>query len=153
MKSDAAADRMNVNTVIKDGTLQTLCRQCNMRCGVNVHIRDGIISDITGFNAHPQNRGFVCVKVLAAIDTFYHKDRLLKPLKRDPNGSFTEIPRNQALDEISDRILQIREQFGARSMGVWKGEGVGVLPGGRLCQTLYPRIWISQLFFKRLNLL
>jgi len=125
MKSDAAADRMNVNTVIKDGTLQTLCRQCNMRCGVNVHIRDGIISDITGFNAHPQNRGFVCVKVLAAIDTFYHKDRLLKPLKRDPNGSFTEIPRNQALDEISDRILQIREQFGARSMGVWKGEGVG----------------------------
>ena len=116
---------MKVNTVIKNGTLQTLCRQCNIRCAVNVHIQDGIIADITGFDAHPQNQGSVCVKGRAAIDTFYHKDRLLKPLKKDPNGSFMEISRNRALDEISDRILQIRKQFGSRSMGVWKGEGVG----------------------------
>jgi len=116
---------MNVNTVIKNGTVQTLCRQCNERCGVNVHIQDGIITDLTGFDAHPQNRGFICAKGRAAKDVFYHKDRLLKPLKKRPDGSFVEISRELALDEIADKICRIRKQFGARSMSVWKGEGIG----------------------------
>jgi len=50
---------------------------------------------------------------------------LLKPLKKRSDGSFMEISRNQAMDEIAGRILRIRDQFGARSLGVWKGEGVG----------------------------
>lgn len=116
---------MKVNTVIKNGTLQTLCRQCGIRCGVNVHIQDGVIVDITGFDGHPQNRGSICAKGKAARAIFYHKDRLLKPLKKRPDGSFMEISRDQAMDEIAERILQIREQSGARSMGVWKGEGIG----------------------------
>jgi anaerobic selenocysteine-containing dehydrogenase len=116
---------MNVNTVIKTGTVQTLCRQCGIRCGVNVHIQDGIITDLTGFEAHPQNRGFICVKGRAAKDIFYHKDRLFKPLKRQSDGSFAEISREQALDEITAKICLISKEFGARSMGVWKGEGIG----------------------------
>jgi anaerobic selenocysteine-containing dehydrogenase len=116
---------MKVNTVIKTGTLQTLCRQCGIRCAVNVHIQDGKIKNITGFDGHPQNYGAICAKAQAAKDIFYHKDRLLKPLKKGPDGSFVEISRNRALDEITDKIRQIREQFGARSMGVWKGEGIG----------------------------
>ena len=116
---------MNVNTVIKNGTVQTLCRQCNERCGVNVHIQDGIITDLTGFDAHPENRGFICAKGRAAKDVFYHKDRLLKPLKKRPDGSFVEISRERALDEIAAKIRRIRKQFGARSMSVWKGEGIG----------------------------
>ena len=116
---------MKVNTVIKNGTVQTLCRQCGIRCGVNVHIKDGEITDITGFDAHPQNRGFICVKGRAAKDVFYHKDRLLEPLKKQPDGSFREISRERALDEIADKIGRIRKQFGVRSMSVWKGEGIG----------------------------
>ena len=118
---------MKVNTVIKNGTVQTLCRQCGMHCGVNVHIRNGRIVDLSGQDGHPINRGSICVKGQVAKELFYHEDRLLKPLKKKPDGSFMEISREQALDEIAERILQIRQAYGARSLGVWKGEAIGYL--------------------------
>jgi anaerobic selenocysteine-containing dehydrogenase len=118
---------MKVNTVIKNGTVQTLCRQCGMHCGVNVHIRNGRIVDLSGQDGHPINRGSICVKGQVAKELFYHEDRLLKPLKKKPDGSFMEISREQALDEIAARILQIRQAYGARSLGVWKGEAIGYL--------------------------
>ena len=42
-----------------------------------------------------------------------------------PDGSFVEISREQALDEIAEKITQIRQTYGARSMGVWKGVAIG----------------------------
>ncbi len=118
---------MKVKTALHNGDVQTLCRQCGMHCGVNVHIRDGRIVDVSGRGEHPINRGSICVKGQVAKELFYHKDRLLKPLKKKPDGSFMEISRDQALDEIADKILNIRKTSGARSMGVWKGEAIGYL--------------------------
>jgi anaerobic selenocysteine-containing dehydrogenase len=94
---------------------------------VTVHIRDGVIVDLSGLDDHPINRGSICVKGQAARDLFYHEDRLIKPLKRKPDGSFREISREQALDEIAEKILNMRQEFGARSLGVWKGEAIGYL--------------------------
>jgi anaerobic selenocysteine-containing dehydrogenase len=118
---------MKVNTVIKNGTVQTLCRQCAIHCGITVHIRDGVIVDFSGLEDHPINRGSICAKGRAAKELFYHEDRLLKPLKKKPDGSFIEISREQALDEIAEKILHIRQEYGARSLGVWKGEAIGYL--------------------------
>jgi anaerobic selenocysteine-containing dehydrogenase len=59
------------------------------------------------------------------LDLFYHLDRILTPLKRQDNGSFKEIPYEQALDEIAAKMALLKKQFGARSVGVWKGEGLG----------------------------
>jgi anaerobic selenocysteine-containing dehydrogenase len=33
-------------------TVQTLCRMCDDRCGINVHFDDGGIIDIDGFEPH-----------------------------------------------------------------------------------------------------
>jgi anaerobic selenocysteine-containing dehydrogenase len=116
---------MNVNTAIKNGSIQTLCRQCGIRCGMNVHIRDGAIVDFSDPGEHPENQGVICVKGQAAKELFYHEDRLLSPLKKKTDGSFMEISREQAFDEIAEKILHIRQKYGARSMGVWKGEAIG----------------------------
>jgi len=116
---------MKIKTIVQDGIIPTLCRQCDMHCGINVHIKNGRIVDITGIESHPQNRGKICHKGLASIDTVYHQDRILKPLKRDPNGNFKKIPLNQALDEITDAIIKIKNRFGKSSISVWKGEAIG----------------------------
>ena len=118
---------MKVKTAIHNGDVQTLCRQCGMHCGVNVHIRDGRIVDVSGQDEHPINRGSICVKGQVAKELFYHKDRLLKPLKKKSDGSFGEISRDQAFDEIAEKILNIRKTHGARSLAVWKGEAIGYL--------------------------
>ena len=105
-------------------TVQTLCRMCDDRCAINVHLEDGKIIDIDGYKDHPWNRGRLCVKARAAVDMVYHPDRLLKPLKKTKRG-FEEIPLEQALDEIAERLSAIKEKHGARSISIWKGEAIG----------------------------
>ncbi len=104
--------------------VQTLCRMCDDRCAVNVHLEEGRIVDIDGYREHPWNRGRLCVKARAAVDMVYHPERLMKPLKRTQAG-FIEIPLEQALEEIAARLAAIRDRHGARSVSVWKGEAVG----------------------------
>ncbi len=103
---------------------QTLCRMCDDHCAINAYMEEGRIVDLDGYAEHPWNRGRLCSKGRAAIDLVYHPDRLWKPLKRTGDG-WEEIPLEQALDEIADRLARIREAHGARSIGVWKGEAVG----------------------------
>jgi anaerobic selenocysteine-containing dehydrogenase len=116
---------MNVKTAVPSGIVPTLCRMCDTRCAINVHIKNHVLTDITPFEGHPINRGRICPRGGAALDLFYHMDRILTPLKRLDNGSFKEISYDQALDEISDKMRSIKKQLGARSIGVWKGEGLG----------------------------
>jgi len=103
---------------------QTLCRMCDDRCGIDVHLEDGRIVDILGNQDHLWNRGRLCVKARAAVDMVYHPDRILAPLKRTDEG-WQQIPLEQALDEIAARLAAVKEQHGARSIGVWKGEAIG----------------------------
>ncbi|MEZ5124818.1 MAG: molybdopterin-dependent oxidoreductase [Thermoleophilia bacterium] len=103
---------------------KTLCRMCDDRCGIDVHLEDGRVVDITANQDHLWNRGRVCVKARAAVDMVYHGERLLKPLKRTAAG-WEEIPLAQALDEIAARLDEIRARHGARSLSVWKGEAIG----------------------------
>ncbi len=105
-------------------TVQTLCRMCDDRCAINVYLEDGKIVDIDGYKEHPWNRGRLCVKARAAVDMVYHPERLLKPLKRTKRG-FEEIPLQQALDQIAERLLAIKDKHGARSISIWKGEAIG----------------------------
>jgi len=65
---------------IENGILPTLCRQCNMRCGVNFYIANGKIAEIKGNKAHPQYRGGICALGRVAAELAYHPDRLHHPL-------------------------------------------------------------------------
>ncbi len=116
---------MNTRPIIENGVIPTLCRMCDTRCAIDVHLKDGVISDITPFQGHQVNHGRMCPRATAAIDQFYHPRRITTPLKRKPDGSFEKISREQALDEIADRMAALKEAYGARSVGFWKGEGVG----------------------------
>ena len=103
---------------------QTLCRMCDDHCALNVYMEEDRVVDIDGYKEHPWNRGRLCSKGRAAVDLVYHPDRLWKPLKRTASG-WQEIPLEQALDEIAERLLGIQKRYGERSIGVWKGEAVG----------------------------
>ncbi len=108
-----------------DGTFPTICRQCDMRCGIRVKIAGGRAVRITGLQSHPLNRGRLCPKGPAAIDLVHHPERLLRPLKKTAGGSFSQIPLEQAMEEIAGRLGEIRERHGARSIACWQGEALG----------------------------
>lgn len=116
---------MAVHTVVENGVVPTLCRQCDMHCGINCHIRNGRLTGITGLTGDVESRGRLCPKAPAAVDLLYHPDRLVTPLKRCSSGSFEPIAYSEAMAQISRAMGHIKHNYGARSMGVWTGEAIG----------------------------
>ena len=105
-------------------TVQTLCRMCDDRCGIDVHLEDGRVVDIPGNKEHPWNRGRLCVKARAAVDMVYHPDRLLPPLKRT-RRRLAGDPARAGARRDRRAPAAIIERDGARSISVWKGEAIG----------------------------
>ena len=103
---------MAVRTVIENGIVPTLCRQCDMRCGINCHIQNGRINKIRGMPGHVESHGRLCPKAPAAVDLLLHPDRLVTPLKRRADGSFGPIPYAQAMKEIAGAMEGIKKTTG-----------------------------------------
>ena len=116
---------MKANAIVQNGIVKTLCRMCDTRCGSSVYLRDGVMVDILPNEDNPVNKGHMCTRGPAAMDLFYHPDRILKPRKRRSDGNFSEISWDQAMDEISAGMLKIKKKYGAHAMATWKGEALG----------------------------
>jgi anaerobic selenocysteine-containing dehydrogenase len=94
-------------------SVKTFCRMCSYRCPIAVNIEQGKIRKITGDKDHPVSKGRLCVKGNAILDLVYSPARLLKPLKK-VDGQWQEIDLEVALQEISQKILSIKEKYGVK---------------------------------------
>jgi anaerobic selenocysteine-containing dehydrogenase len=77
---------------------RTFCRICAAHCGMVLTIEDGTerIVDIKGDKGNPLSQGYVCFKGLQAEEAHHGPARLLRPLKRQDDGTFAEIASEQA---------------------------------------------------------
>ncbi len=102
---------------------RSFCRICAAHCGVVLTIDEGTgqILTVKGDKENPASNGYVCFKGLQAEEMHHGPQRLLKPLKRQPDGTFAEIGSEQALDEIADRLRAIVERDGPNAVAAFKG--------------------------------
>ena len=123
---------MNVNRPVPQsnnlGTtvLKSVCRSCHGGCGVLLHVRDGVLVKVEGDRESPLNHGRLCPIGTVTVDIVNHPDRLKYPRRRiGPRGSgqWTRISWDEALDEISERLLAIREKFGPEAIALGTGTG------------------------------
>ena len=105
-------------------TKKTYCRMCGTLCGIDAHVENGKVVEIEGMKEHVANKGRICIKGSSAATWVNLPTRLTKPLKRTENG-WEEIELEVAMDEIADKLKDIQNKYGKRSVGIWKGEGVG----------------------------
>lgn len=105
---------------MSDKVIRTACRGCHGGCGVFATVRDGKVVKITGDQASPINRGYLCIKGIKYHTITHHPDRLTRPLKKQ-NGRFVPVSWEQALDEVSERFLKNKKEFGAESMAIGYG--------------------------------
>lgn len=101
----------------------TFCAMCgpNPTCGVYAFVKNGRFARVAGMMESPINRGGVCPKGHAAPQWVYSPDRLKKPLLRKGekgDGSFQEIPWNEAVTIIADKLQQQKKQYGPESLAV-----------------------------------
>ena len=103
-------------------TAYSFCRICGNGCGVVLEIdaEDRIVS-IRGDREHPLTEGYACSKGLEAGEMHRRSDRILRPLKRMPDGSFAPIRLEDALDEIADHVRSLVDQFGPHAIAGFLG--------------------------------
>lgn len=100
------------------------CMMCHGGCGILVHIVDGKAVKLEGDSNCPNNEGELCPKGRAGLDLLYHPDRLLYPLKRSGErgeGKWKRISWDQALREIADKLIAIRERYGPWALAAGDG--------------------------------
>jgi anaerobic selenocysteine-containing dehydrogenase len=108
---------------------------CPDGCSWTVTVQDGVAVRLEGRRDHPYTRGTLCVKVNQYLEHAAAPDRLLHPLRRTgPKGSgaFERITWDQALDEIAERLADIRTTWGGEAIWPYWGTGnLGHLQGMR----------------------
>lgn len=105
-------------------TRKIFCGVCEGSCGLEATVQGAEVISLRPDPDHPNTRGFACAKGLAFSAVRDDPDRLLHPLKRLPDGSFTQVSWDQALDEIGERLNAVIRKHGTESIGLYQGNSV-----------------------------
>ena len=100
---------------------RTFCRVCEPACGLIATVDDDELVTLEADKAHPISKGFVCNKGIYGLDIHNDPDRLRVPLKQISKGRFEAISWNQALSEITERVLGIRDNYGTGALAAYSG--------------------------------
>ena len=98
---------------------KSVCTHCSVGCTVEAEIQNGVwIGQEPGWDS-PFNLGAHCAKGASVRENAHGERRLKTPMKM-VNGQWQKIPWDQAINEIGDKMLQIREESGPDSV-YWLG--------------------------------
>ena len=94
-----------------DHVVQSICPYCAVGCGQLVYVKDGQVQHIEGDPASPISRGRLCPKGAASKSLVTGPLREYKVKYRRPYGRhWEELPLEQAMDMIVDRLLETRDE-------------------------------------------
>src|SRR5215217_1455916 len=94
---------------------KNVCTHCSVGCTVTAEVQNGVWVGQEPSYASPINRGTHCAKG-AAIRELTHSDRRLRYPMKLVNNEWQRISWDQAINEIGDKMLAIREKNGADSV-------------------------------------
>ena len=99
--------------------IKSVCTHCSVGCTVIAEVQNGVwVGQEPGFDS-PFNLGAHCAKG-ASVREHAHGERRLKYPMKQVGGKWERISWDQAIDEIGDKMLQIREESGPDSV-YWLG--------------------------------
>jgi formate dehydrogenase major subunit len=93
-----------------DHVAKSICPFCAVGCAQLVYVKDGDVIQIEGDPASPISRGRLCPKGAASKNMHEGPLREYRVKYRPPHGTrWEELPLEQAMDMIADRIIEARE--------------------------------------------
>ncbi len=110
---NAMSDRMRQLTPkLQDCQVsRSVCPYCGVGCGQLVYHKEGKLVAIEGDPASPVSRGHLCPKGADTFQLHTHPERLTKVKYRRPYSRvWEELPLEQAMDMIADRVWETRER-------------------------------------------
>ena len=99
--------------------IKSVCTHCSVGCSVIAEVKNGVwIGQEPGFDS-PFNLGAHCAKGAAVREHAHGERRLKYPMKLE-GGAWKRVSWKQAIDEIGDKMLDIRKASGPDSV-YWLG--------------------------------
>jgi len=95
--------------------VKTICTTCSVGCGIIAEVYNGVWVRQEVAQDHPISHGSHCCKGIDSIDTVRTAKRVKHPLKK-VNGKWQRISWDQAVNEISEKMLELRKQHGPDSV-------------------------------------
>ncbi|MCL6585132.1 MAG: molybdopterin-dependent oxidoreductase [Anoxybacillus sp.] len=83
---------------------------CWDTCGLKVTVAHGKVIKVDGDDEHPITKGKICGRGRMLEARTNSPERLLYPMKKS-NGQFVRISWEQALDEIAEKLAEIRTKY------------------------------------------
>lgn len=96
----------------------TVCVLCSHNCGLRVDVDENRVVAVRADEHNPITRGHVCNKGFSIAHYIEHEQRVQRPLKRTPNGSFEEISWDQAVTEIGTKLRKLADAHTGRCIGL-----------------------------------
>jgi formate dehydrogenase major subunit len=94
-----------------DHVAHSICPFCAVGCAQLAYVKDGEVIQVEGDPASPISRGRLCPKGAASKNMHAGPLREYKVKYRRPYGTqWEELPLEQAMEMIADRILQARDE-------------------------------------------
>jgi len=98
---------------------KNICTHCSVGCSVLAEVSNGVWIGQEPVYQSPINRGSHCAKGAAVREDVLNERRLRYPEKL-VDGRWTRLSWGQAIDEIGDKLLEIRQKSGPDSV-YWLG--------------------------------
>ena len=99
--------------------IRTIFTHCSVGCGIIAEVKNGVwVGQEPAFD-HPFNHGAHCAKG-ASVREHGHGERRLKYPTKLVNGKWQKVSWDQAINEIGDQLVKIREDSGPDSV-YWLG--------------------------------
>jgi formate dehydrogenase major subunit len=94
-----------------DHVVPSICPFCAVGCAQLVYVKDGEVTQIEGDPASPISRGRLCPKGAASKNYVQSPLREYRVKYRRPFGTvWEELPLDEAMEMIADRVLRTREE-------------------------------------------
>ncbi|WP_224268096.1 formate dehydrogenase subunit alpha [Haloprofundus salinisoli] len=99
--------------------VKTICNFCAVGCGFKGERKGNAFVGQEPWFEHPVNNGSLCSKGAAIYGSEHSPKRLKHPLKLE-EGEWKKISWGEAMGEIGDELLRIRDEYGPDSV-MWLG--------------------------------
>ncbi|HEY3144836.1 MAG TPA: molybdopterin-dependent oxidoreductase, partial [Dongiaceae bacterium] len=110
-KAQAGPENVGAPTEIR----KNICTHCSVGCTVIAEVQNGVWVGQEPAWDSPINRGSHCAKG-ASVRELVHGDRRLKYPMKLVNGEWQKVSWDQAINEIGDKMMEIRAKSGADSV-------------------------------------
>ena len=114
--TSAISDKFFSKSIEATKKTRTVCTYCGVGCNLTVATKGDEVLSIQAPVDAEVNHAHTCLKGRFAFKFYNHKDRLRKPLIKQPDGTFAEATWDEAYDHIVANLTRIKAEHGGNSI-------------------------------------